>query len=406
MRIRTLSELREVEDRAARFTPLGFSMAGPTAPAAAARMHQEDISDLDLVVDVPDDLRRNFDRLRELHSYGVLHYDLYTIVKQTHPFVLEHALRERFMTHYNGSIPLVSETGDRKLLAAGVFQDVYSVLRRRAFENYRGIVVAGVRIAFNASLRDLVRWARAVGYLRGERNRFRELLLIDLRNRFAHPEGFGIVSPTDSARAIRFLGETINHMWARLTPEGSFYPPPAKREVIAIGSSPDPNAQVVCRARQIGAMSHRAGWTYVLVVGVFEDAFTDFDPAFETTELPCDLLWGPGPSEDAHAWFETKSPSGDSVDPLDRLFAIPVQEGSVGRPRRVFVAANLQREERRGVWHVVRADSPFDAFAHIRDNHESGGAARGPCRECPATLVTKGGWSKVIGSSHHVRSAP
>lgn len=74
-------------------------------PEDAARSHQESIESADLVQAVSKNTTQTFDRLREVHTYGVLLYDLYSCVEQLQPFVLEQALRDRFVTFYEGVIP-------------------------------------------------------------------------------------------------------------------------------------------------------------------------------------------------------------------------------------------------------------------------------------------------------------
>lgn len=390
MRVRFLAELQEVEEVSARFTGLGFSTGRMLTPESAAQHHQEALHGTDLVDGVPESLRRNFERLRELHAYGVLHYDLYTLVEQTHPFVFEHALRDRFIAHYAETIPFQTKTRDDVPLEAASFQQVYGELRWGSHKKAHYLNLDEGRLEFDGSLQALISWARAIGYLRGARNRFRENALVDLRNHFAHPEGFSVTSPIESARAIRSLAETINHMWGNSTASGDWYPAPIAREVMAFGSSPDGNAWCKCRPHQIGERKDEADWNYKLVLGVsYDEGLWDFDTEFEASNLPAELLWGPGPGEEALQWFDSEQPNVDAVDYLDRIFAIRVNEKSVDLPRRMQVACGLPEERQIGEWYVVKADYPLDAFGHVRSLVEGNTecSAHGPCRNCSVTTL-------------------
>src|SRR5690348_8832840 len=100
MRIRSFAELTTADERTLRFTGLGFAMGGKLSPEASARFQQRAISDAQLNQIVPDGTRQSFERLRSVHSYGVLFYDLFTITDDLTWVVLEQALRERFIAFY------------------------------------------------------------------------------------------------------------------------------------------------------------------------------------------------------------------------------------------------------------------------------------------------------------------
>ncbi|HKF38448.1 MAG TPA: hypothetical protein VKB35_16240, partial [Ktedonobacteraceae bacterium] len=95
MDIRTFAELTTPDERSLSFTPLGLAPRG-LSPENAAEFQQRFIAAADLVPTVPDGTRSSFERLRTLHAYGVLCYDLFTVVDDLTLIVLEQALRERF----------------------------------------------------------------------------------------------------------------------------------------------------------------------------------------------------------------------------------------------------------------------------------------------------------------------
>jgi len=113
MDIRTFTELTTPDERSLRFTPLGLATGGKLSPENAAEFQQRSIAAADLVPAIPEGTRSSFERLRTLHAYGVLCYDLFTVVADQTWVVLEQALRERFIEFYGGVIPLSARTEPR-----------------------------------------------------------------------------------------------------------------------------------------------------------------------------------------------------------------------------------------------------------------------------------------------------
>src|SRR5712692_741452 len=81
MDIRTFAELTAPDERSLRFTSLGFATGGKKLSSeSAAEFQQRSIAAANLVSAVPEGTRSSFERLRTLHAYGVLCYDLFTVV--------------------------------------------------------------------------------------------------------------------------------------------------------------------------------------------------------------------------------------------------------------------------------------------------------------------------------------
>src|SRR5215469_16878141 len=102
MVIKSLDELREVDERTLKFQPLG--LGGRMRPEDAARYQQEVISHPGLAPEVPQRVRGCFERLRTIYSYGVLCYDLFTVAYDQAQLALELALRERFMEFHGDTV--------------------------------------------------------------------------------------------------------------------------------------------------------------------------------------------------------------------------------------------------------------------------------------------------------------
>jgi hypothetical protein len=411
MDIRTFAELTAPDERTLRFTPLGLATGGKLNPENAAEFQQHSIAAADLVPTIPEGTRSSFERLRTLHTYGVLCYDLFTVVADLTWVVLEQALRERFIEFYEGMIPLVGTNGAESSFPAPDFEAVNTAFRRGG-SHAKGwqlqLRSQGTLTKLPLTLGPLLRWAREEGLLHGQRNRRVEEVLFDkIRNRFAHGSSFRIGMPNQSARAICDLAEIINRLWGKTTPGGRLYPAPLHREVLAVGWSPIRSAGEqgssldVMHAEQLAGQTEPDDWMYLIMRGVWHGEWlAAFDARYELTTYPTDLLWGPGNRHDALAWLEATAPVGDEVDYLDRVFAIRRHDGKVYPPCRAEVLLGLPKEHQAGTWHIIRADFPGDCFAHVR--HIETGQSCGPSGQIPTRCavqeITEGSWADVTAS--------
>lgn len=399
MDTRTFADLTTPDTRSLSFTPLGLSPRGLT-PESAVEFQQRAIAVADLVPGVPEGTRSSFERLRMLHTYGVLCYDLFTVVEDLTSVVLEQALHERFLTFYGGTIPLVRR-GVESEFPASDSEALNTAFRRRGSHEGWQLRLRNSRTSIPVPLTmgPLLRWARHEGLLHGQRNRRLEEILDRIRNRFAHGSGFRIGMANQSARAIHDLAEIINQLWGALTPGGRLYPTPLEREVLVIGWSQnwstiaEGGGAALMRADQLAEFTEH-DWTYLVVRGVRDDPrLWDFDARYELTVYPSNLLWGPGTRDDALAWLEATAPEGDEVHHLDRLFAVRRHDCRLYPPCRPEFLLALPPEQQTGTWHVVRADFPEDCLRHV--SHIAAGEACGTWG-CAIDDIAQGSWADAV----------
>ncbi len=414
MDIKSLDELREPDERTLRFQPLG--LGGRMRPEDAAVFQQQVISHAELVADVPEPVRSGFEQLRTIYAYGVLCYDFFTVAYDQAQLALEFALRERFVEFYGGIVPLSDGSGNLQEVPAATFEQVHNAIRRIRQPRLR-VRRTGKVISFNGMLDSLMRWARAEGLLRGQRNRALEPVLMRLRNHVAHGAGYHLLMPTDAARAISDVAEIINHLWGAPTPGGRLYPAPIRRDIQIVGwsshgdvmagqvglSEGEPADEPATAASEqleagLPGKSQPDEWTWVLVRAVpHDEGLMRFDSLFEVTTYSAEMLWGPGTAEAGMTWLEERQPQADEVQILDRPFLIQHQQQRLYLPRRPEVATGLQDDDRQGVWYFVRADDPTDAFGHVRRvvAGDSFCSRRGPCQRCAVDTVGTGNWDAV-----------
>jgi hypothetical protein len=202
MVIKSLDELREVDERTLKFQPLG--LGGRMRPEDAARYQQEVISHPGIDPGVPQRVSGYFERLRTIYSYGVLCYDFFTVAYDQAQLALEFALRERFLEFHSGTVPFQDKDGGPHDVAAVTFDQLYAEISghlRKRDGGWRLVLRTDDTVYFDGMLDSLIRWARSEGLLRGQRNRTLEPVFKKLRNHVAHGPGDHLLMPADAARA-------------------------------------------------------------------------------------------------------------------------------------------------------------------------------------------------------------
>jgi hypothetical protein len=402
--IRTLEELQAPDEGALPFSSWG--LGGKLDPHDAAIYQQETVAQVDLAPEVPESVRKLFERIRTVFSYGVLCYDLYTVADDLTHQTLEHAFRERFIEFYGGKVTFVDGNGAEHNVVATTFGKLHDLALTSHHLNRLKwrlrLRNSPEPLFFNGMLKTLVKWARAEGLLRGQRNRFRESSWVWLRNFVAHEAGYHLLMPPDAARSIVELAEIINLLWGTVTPGGRLNPGPVQREIMAVGWNAESGNVLQCRPELLASIpaNHDPDqMTYVLVRAWSGDGeLMHFDARYEVTNYPTNWLWGPGTREEATAWLESEQPPGDQADVLDRLFVMRHHQARLYVPQQLNVVAGLTEDEQSGFWYLVRADSPNDAFNHLRQllSGTPTCAPLGQCEQCAVDTIGQGSWKKVL----------
>lgn len=405
MTIKSLGELRRADERTLRFIAgggLGLDVAMDADDSA--RYWQEVASGVELHPSVAETTRRSFDHLRTVFAYGVLCYEIFTLVHDHALLILEQAMRDRFVSYNPGTVTFV-RGGTATEVPFRSYQDVMEFVRRGKTPQ---LVVQSAgeqeNLRFNGMLASLLSWARKEGLLRGGRSRVIESALADMRNAVAHPNGYQLLMPVDAARTLRDLAELINRLWGHDTPGGRLYPAPLTRQTVALAWEPTTGDFACALAAQLNVESEWDSYSQFALVQAVWDGSNNaigpqlefYDSLFETTIYPSDYLWGPGSRAQALAWLVHHPPKVDSCDPVDRLFAVRVADGRVWRPMRPEAATSCVNCTG-GQWYLVRADQPDHAFIHVRNVAGQQGTCvpEGPCPGCLAEGLTSGSLTDV-----------
>lgn len=395
-RILTLQDLRAVDPRSLHFTPGGT--LDPAPPHVAVAHYQRMASALVLAPEVGDLTRQQFERLHTVFIYGVLNYELFTMVTDAARLTFEQALRDRFIAFHCGTVLVRDKDRNEHHITASNYGQFFEQMQDLDLIGPR-IEMAGHWTGFNGMLEGLMTWARREGLLRGGRSRLVEGFLQDMRNEVAHGS-FRPVGPGEALMALSTLAEIINQLWGSPIPGGRLYPLPVTREVmfIAWSASGDACTGGLAETLVAGTAVAEESWTYVLVRAVHwsegreDPKLLDFDSLHATTTYPTTLLWGPGSRCDAVQWLRENDPQHDTCDYVDQVFLVRVRDGQVLLPMNPVVAAGMGDPDRQGTWYAVRADSGQDAFNHVLalESEAEGHTRSGECQKCPTVTLTRG----------------
>ena len=228
----TFEQMIASDELTLRFTPLGLATGQRVmSPEGKLEHLRNTIANAELVPDVPEEVRQHFARFRKLFLYGVVEYDFFTLVEDLLHLQLEAAFRHRFISYYEGRIPIFVEDKVEATLLASSFHDVRAAakLKYKLNEDQRPV-------QFPRSLTAFFRWARTHRLVVGQRSQLLYAGLAESRNRAAHPVEYSINMPVGVGRTVADIAEIINKLWGSDTPGGRLFPHPIARtpRVIAV----------------------------------------------------------------------------------------------------------------------------------------------------------------------------
>jgi hypothetical protein len=394
MESKTIDQMRESDLLTRRFGSQGFHTAALLTEESSAAFLKS-LVDVELVSCVPDSVRSTYDRIRILHCHGLLEYQLFTAASQLASLAIEQALGERFVEFYKGTIPLTKKEGSDASIEVSSFSD----LRDRVPSKNKFRLAGLGTDTFTASPKQLFTWARFHGLLDGQRTRHRESVSIKLRNFAAHPEHH-VVTPIDSGRSIRSLGELINRLWGQPMGSTSSYPGPIDRELLLFTLATDLSTSFgPPSAFDLPEMP--ADTRCFLILAVRHDRDLHYlDVATESAQFPVTVLAGPCSPAEVSKWLANEEPKPDRVSWIDRTFYVRVNGPVIDPPRSHQQAVDLS--DNSGTWHLIKADFPADAQIHARNTSaaedEDGEKCdpSGPCSVCCAETMKIGSFNEVV----------
>ncbi len=331
-------------------------------------------------------MRKNFERTRKLHLYGVLEYGFFTLAADYVLLVLEGALRLRFISYYHGEVPVIRK-GVKEPLPAPSFDHVRDAKRR----GNRLCRVDGATHPLPMGAAALLAWARRERLLTGTRTQIIDRALAELRDHAAHPVAHTVLAPPDSARRITDIAEVINKLWGHDTPGGRLFPAPLARSPRVVALSPDRRAASTMRLDQARTATDRRDRLFGVFLAVEQEElvrhFSDgyhfaHRPGLQTTTFPCERLWqGSWPDLLRAIEDDLFASRIDTVQHLDRLFFVRAGGDTIDPARDPDDLLALAAPPE-GRWYAITSDSPFDAWVHVRDHEDEADGEGTICSRC------------------------
>jgi hypothetical protein len=373
-----LRELQAPDQLSLHFNPIGLGSA--LAPEDAAEHQARTIAGARLADVVPEPLRENFERARKLHLHGVLEYEFFTAAADYALLVLEGALRLRFLSYYEYRIP-ISRGGQSEILEVADFEPILKA------KNTRLRLGEGEQ-PLPRYLRGLLEWARTERLLPGRETRIVDGALAELRNYAAHPIDRTIGDPVESARMLRDLAEYINCLWGVRAEDGRLFGGPMRRRARVAAVSPDGSEAAQMEFSHVPTLPIvERRWTFAVFLAVDREELIlpfrgfAYQEGFQATLYPCERLWV-GKWEELIARIEAGEflTYEDHVEHRDRLFLVRIGEKGpdLARSPQDLLALGDPPD---GAWLALVADTPHEAFAHVRDHEPRSG------RSCPSCFV-------------------
>jgi hypothetical protein len=78
--IKSLDELRQVDERTLRFTPMGLGVGVQMRPEDAVEYQQQVVALFELTPQVAEGTRNSFEDLRNVFTHGLYCYEIFTLV--------------------------------------------------------------------------------------------------------------------------------------------------------------------------------------------------------------------------------------------------------------------------------------------------------------------------------------
>ena len=171
---------------------------------------QKDVSDIQLIPAVPEDVKRVFQHAKDLYIYGFFRYNFFTIAQHYAYLALESAIKNRYYQSFGKEIVLTSHKGESVKVGRIDHQFIIDFCRRRRGWNVRKIKINNEKFVFYkwelldwlVKKRIITKWERR----RCERG-------MRLRDLMSHLTRAQILPPGYGVQELRFVADLINKIY-------------------------------------------------------------------------------------------------------------------------------------------------------------------------------------------------
>lgn len=192
-------------------------LSGGEATGITIEDLQQHISDIQLIPQVPDTVKRVFHIAKELYIFGYFRYSFFTVSAHYSYLALESAIKNRYATSLGDKAILMNSKGQQFEMRPPSWERILEFCKRHRKEGWS---VSKIRVngeAFPSTMTALVKWLADNKIVpKWERRQYEAGVY--LRHSLSHLESPSVLTP--SAQTLRSTAEKINKLYSSLAPQG------------------------------------------------------------------------------------------------------------------------------------------------------------------------------------------
>lgn len=186
----------------------------PFSEGAGIEKLQEDICNIQLIPNVPEDVKKVFRHAKNLHIYGFFHYNFFAIAQHYAYLALESAIKNRYYQSFGKENTLENEKGETVKMGRIDHQTIIDFCRRAKGWNVHRLKINGEKFAFYPA--ELLDWLVKMGIIT-EWERKQCAIGMRLRNLMSHLTRAYVFPPGYSVEALEFVADIINKLYSSST---------------------------------------------------------------------------------------------------------------------------------------------------------------------------------------------
>ena len=181
------------------------------AEGAGIEELQKDVSSIQLIPSVPEDVKKVFRHAKDLYVYGFFRYNFFTIAQHYAYLALESAIKNRYYQSFGKEIVLTNEKGESVKMESIDHQTIIDFCRTRKGWNVYELKIDGEKFAFRTG--ELLDWLLRKGIItKWERKQCETGMR--LRHLMSHLTSTQILDLGHALRALEFAVDIINKLYS------------------------------------------------------------------------------------------------------------------------------------------------------------------------------------------------
>lgn len=196
----------------------GFvKLSGREATGITTEDLQKHISDIQLIPQVPEAVKRVFRTAKDLYIFGYFRYIFFTVSAHYAYLALESAIKNRYATSLGDKAVLTNPKGQQCEIGAPSWERIFQFCKRHSKEGWSGRKIMVNGEAFPSSMRSLLDWL-VVNKVVPKWERLQYDAGVYLRHSLSHLESPSIFPPP--AQTLRTMAEKINKLYSNVAVRG------------------------------------------------------------------------------------------------------------------------------------------------------------------------------------------